>query len=226
MADDAEANTEERPNNGNEFEINELNTKLDQLIAGREKEQILSRMDGLFNVLITISTFIVGLLITQRTLIAANIFVSFPLTCVILTLVVSFVIGTVKGVFGKSMYSRLLSYCLLLSLPLWYITIPITLLFAPPHVSTFEFQAISVVTLTLLIIFSGLISKFFIQWFKKKFEIIFETKYHVSSRIYYDVSLMASLIVALAIVTSVIMYIVWGLPTLLKPTTSISLLLT
>ena len=39
MADDAEANTEERPNNGNEFEINELNTKLDQFIAGRKKSK-------------------------------------------------------------------------------------------------------------------------------------------------------------------------------------------
>jgi hypothetical protein len=200
----------------NQSDRSTLEAKIDLLIDGREKEQILSRMDGLFNVLITISTFIVGIIITQRSFIATNIFISFPLTCVIFTLISSFIIGTIKGIFGKSMDYRILSYCLLLTLPLWYIAIPITLLFAPPRVSSFQYQGIIILTLIFLIVFSVIVSRLFVRWFRQEFKIIFEPNYQVSNKIYYWLIVVTLMIIALAIVASVIMFIVWGLPTLLK----------
>jgi hypothetical protein len=214
-------NTDERHKNKrlemaeNKADSKTIEEKIDSLINGREKERILSRLDGLFNLSITLSTFIVGIFVSQREFIATNVIISFPLIGVVFTMVFSFVIGTVKGVFGKSMKYRMLAYCLLLFLPLWFVAIPI-LVALSSYVTTLELQTWTLVATIILSLLTISLSKFFVQSFERKFPSLFEQEINTWKKIIGWIAVLSFFIVLLSFITTLLVFLAWGLPILLN----------
>ena len=82
----------------------------------RKRERILSKMDGLYYVLISISTFASGLMISQHSSLSATSL--YPLTGFLLSMLASFAIGF-KGMISDSMENRILAWCLLAASIAW-----------------------------------------------------------------------------------------------------------
>jgi len=193
-------------------ELKTLEDKIDLLLKGREKERILSRLDGAFNLLITLSAFIVGVFISQRDFIVTNVSISFPLIAVVFSMVIAFILNF-KGMITKesqSMKYRMIAYCLLLTLPMWYTTIPV-LVFISVNLTTLEMTCIVLIVLTVVL------SAFFIQCFEKKFPSLFEQQETIILwKIIFWILLTVLLIVPLAIIATDVIFLAWGLPILLK----------
>jgi hypothetical protein len=107
----------------NSEDIKSLEKKIDSLIEESEKakierkrEKVLSKVDGLYNVLIALSTFIIGIIITQiKFLIGVDtVALLFAMVGVVLSMLFSFLIGF-KGMVNDSMEKRVLSWVLLLT---------------------------------------------------------------------------------------------------------------
>jgi len=97
--------------------------KIDWLIAESEKakverkrERVLSKVDGLYNVLIALSTFLIGLVISQHGFFvnasSFGLFVS--VSGIILSMIVSYVVGFM-GMVKDSIETRILSWGLFLT---------------------------------------------------------------------------------------------------------------
>ena len=142
-----------------------------------ERNRILSKFDGLYTVFITLSTFLIGLIISQPNVIASNVLISFPLVGLVLCLVSSFVIG-VKGMIGDSMEYRIVSYCLLVTLPIWY-TVTAILVVISNVLTTLEYQIVTLGTIIALSAGTILAAKLFSQWFEKKFPALFEKEKNI-----------------------------------------------
>jgi uncharacterized membrane protein len=74
-----------------------LTQKIDSLITDFEenkqkakRDRVLSKIDGLYNLFITVSVFIVGLIISQNRAVTANIEILFVLLGIIITLIFSY----------------------------------------------------------------------------------------------------------------------------------------
>jgi len=168
----------------------------------REKEKILSKTDAIFYVLITLSTFVIGILISQRNVIGLNIIISFPLLGIVFSLIISFIIG-VHGMINNSMKNRMLAYCLLISLPIWYTALPV-LFYASKYLSTMELQAGAIVLVIILTILTILRASAFVRWFEKKFPILFENEINVWKSISMYIIMFVFLIFVLAFISSLI----------------------
>jgi hypothetical protein len=101
-----------------------LEEKIDSLIEESEKaklerkrDRVLSKMDGLYYVLITLSTFVIGILASQRDVFISEGIASFLLlwsmVMIVFSLLNSFIVGF-KGMVNDSMENRILAWCLLL----------------------------------------------------------------------------------------------------------------
>jgi len=191
-----------------------LEEKIDSLLKGREKERILSRVDGLFNLLITLSTFIVGIFISQREFIATNVIISFPLIGVAFSLIFSFIIGVV-GMLRNLMKYRMLAYCLLLFLPLWYLAMPILLIVAN-YLTTFWLQTATVISAIVLSFLTLYLSRLFTRSFEKRFSSLFEQEKEVWKKIASWIVVMVFIILILTIFVAIAVFLAWGLPTLLN----------
>ena len=105
----------------NDEESKTTQEKLDRLLSminesqqERKKENFLSRVDGFNNVLLTISVFLFGLLISQYAAIISNPLLSFPIIAVILAMVISFTIG-LYGAIKNLDEKRILGWSLVVS---------------------------------------------------------------------------------------------------------------
>jgi len=106
----------EKSNESSEEKIDRLLHAFEEDKRERKKARILAKIDGLHNVLIALSTFIIGLIITQnKFLIGVNtVGILFSMVGVVLSILFSFVIGF-KGMVGDLMEQRVLSWVLLLT---------------------------------------------------------------------------------------------------------------
>jgi hypothetical protein len=136
----------------------------------RKKETLLSKLDGLYNLLITFSVFALGLIISQKGIMVTNYLLFYGLIGIIISMVFSFILG-VKGMISNSMEYRLLSYCLLLTLPLWFFTITFLVI---SHLKMPLLSTLSILGFVFLDIVAVFFSFVFIQFFQKKFPILFE----------------------------------------------------
>jgi len=100
-----------------------LKEKIDFLIAESEnakleqkRERVLSKVDGLYNVLIALSTFLVGLVISQHVFFnnASSFGLLFSITGIIVSLIFSYVVGFM-GMVKDSIGNRVLSWGLFLT---------------------------------------------------------------------------------------------------------------
>ena len=103
--------------------IKAVNGKVDWLIEEskkakieRKRDRVLAKIDGLHNVLIALSTFIIGIIITQnKSLIGVNTAgILYSMVGVVLSILFSFVIGF-NGMVSDLMEQRVLSWVLLLT---------------------------------------------------------------------------------------------------------------
>jgi len=86
----------------------------------RKRERIFSKIDGLFYVLITMSTFVSGIIITQSAFLI-RISILHPIIGVLLSMLISFIIGF-KGMINDSIELRVSAWCMLAgSLPYYAI---------------------------------------------------------------------------------------------------------
>jgi hypothetical protein len=174
-------------------------------------------MDGIFNLLVGLSTFLIGILIVQRDFITSNIFLLFPLVGIVITMVLSFAIGTIKGIFGQSMRFRVLAYCLLMLLPIWYGTI-IGLTYLVTNTSGLPFFATMFVASTLLCILTLVLSRAFSNWFEERFPYLFDKEKNIWNNLYSLILTIIIIIVLVSIISTVIIFISWGLPLIIKST--------
>jgi hypothetical protein len=131
--------------------------------------------------LITLSTFIIGLIISQRDVIAINVLVSFPLVGIVLCMVSLFIIG-VKGMVNDSMEYRTLSYCLLLTLPIWYLATAILVVISSVLTAS-QYQIVAFIAIFVLSAGTIIIAKLFSQRFEKKLPLLFEKEKNVWKKI-------------------------------------------
>ena len=94
----------------------QLEEKIDLLIAESEKaklerkrERVLSKVDGLYNVLIALSTFLVGIVISQHGFFvnASSFGLFFSVVGIILSVIFSYVVGFM-GMVKDSLENRIL----------------------------------------------------------------------------------------------------------------------
>jgi uncharacterized membrane protein len=170
-----------------EENLKTIEEKIDSLINGRKRERLLSKTDGLYNLFITISTFIVGIFVSQRDFIAPNVIVSFFLIGVILSMIGSFIIGF-RGMIRDTIRDRLLAYCLLISTPMCYVSMPIMLILSVyiAPLTPIELNAIAIIIVILLAVFTALLSNWFIKKFQKDFPFLFEQETINRRRIIID----------------------------------------
>jgi hypothetical protein len=107
-----------------------LEAKIDSLIEGfelakleRRRENILSKIDGVYNVGIALSSFIVGLLINQRGLLIGVAMGSLPFSLigVVLSILFSYAIG-IHAMIKNSIDYRILSWGLLITGLTYFLT--------------------------------------------------------------------------------------------------------
>jgi len=102
-----------------EEKIDFLITESEKAKLERKRERVLSKIDGLYNVLNTISTFLVGLVISQHVFFnnASSFGLLFSITGIIVSVIFSYIVGFM-GMVKDSIENRILSWGLLLtSLP-------------------------------------------------------------------------------------------------------------
>jgi hypothetical protein len=184
-----------------------LLNRLEESQHEREKERILSKFDGLYNLLITVSTFIIGIIISQHSAIGMNVFVIFPMTGVVIVMVTSFILGLKGMIIAKdSMENRILSYCLLLSLPLWYLGLSILFILATV-LGTLGTQILTLAITTILFVNTLLLSKKLTNWFVKQYPSFFEGQEKIWLRIRKRITPYLMVILALTFLITII--IVW-----------------
>lgn len=201
-------------------ETKTLNEKIDSLLRDfeetkkeRKRERTLSKIDGLYNLLITLSTFTIAIMISQSKAILTNVLISLPMIGIVFSMIISFIIG-VRGMLNNSMENRMLSYCLLLSLSMWYIAIPI-LIIASNNLTTLELQILAAITTIALSGLTIIFSKFFIQKFEKKFPYLFEQESNTWKRIALKILFYVIVMLVLTFIVTLVLFIAF-LPSLLN----------
>lgn len=122
----------------NESITKTIEEKIDFLIEESEKakierkrERILSKIDGLYNVLIAFLTFTIGIMVSRYDFLYEVSGLLVPLMGIVSTMIFSFSIGF-RGMVNDSMENRVLAWCLLIvSLVFYSISYIIAVLFYP-----------------------------------------------------------------------------------------------
>lgn len=94
-----------------EEKIDLLNDKLEKDRQERGRDRILSKVDSLYFVFVTLIAFVLGLVINQRSTVSANPFLLYMIIGVLLSMSSSFIVG-VRGMIKNSLQSRILAWCL------------------------------------------------------------------------------------------------------------------
>jgi hypothetical protein len=115
--------------------------KMDKLLLkfteSRKKEHFLSRIDGLYNALLTVAIFFTGLFISQYSSIAGNTLLSFPVICIIGATLTSFLIG-LYGVINDLNAIRISAWTILISCLLWTGLIGVLVILTTALVGAFQ----------------------------------------------------------------------------------------
>jgi hypothetical protein len=197
---------------------NAIEEKIDLLVAESEKatlerkrDRILSKVDGLYNVLIALSTFLVGLVISQHGFFvkSATFGIFFSITGLVLSMIVSYTVGFV-GMIKDSIETRILSWGLFLtSLTILGISYLIPFFTGNDFLSIFMRTAIGLVIAFVLFVFSSLIVTFLEsklstivgqethEWAKIKKRVTFRVAY--ISVVIFGVTFLISFFVAIYI---------------------------
>jgi hypothetical protein len=209
----SDSSKSQNPENIPEIEAKTLEEKVDLLLMkfeesqqGREKERVLSKIDGLYTLLITLSTFIIGIVVSQRAVIELNVLLLFPLIGIVVVMIVSFSLG-VKGMIRNSMEHRMLAYCLLISLPIWYVAIPVLVIMSP-LLKTFELQIATLLTGLILSVITILLSRKFTNWFINQFPYLFEGEEKICAKIVRKTITYIVIILAVTLVLTMIIFFV------------------
>ena len=99
-----------------EEKIDALQEYLNKVDQERKNERILSKLDGFYNVLISVSTFSIGLIVSQRAYFSNGIssIILFLLISIVLSMIVSFIKG-INGMIKNILIHRVMSWGLLIS---------------------------------------------------------------------------------------------------------------
>jgi len=110
-----------------------LEQKIDLLLeetrkakAERKRERVLSKVDGFYNVLIALSTFAVGILVSQHDYFFGKFSIGFSLSIIgiVLSMMISYVIGF-EGMITDSIENRLVSWGLLVASLIYFSITPL-----------------------------------------------------------------------------------------------------
>jgi hypothetical protein len=99
-----------------EEKIDLLQQHLNKVEQERQNERMISKLDGFYNVFITIATFSIGLIVSQRIYFSTDIssIILFLLISIVLSMIVSFIKG-INGMIKNILIHRILSWGLLFS---------------------------------------------------------------------------------------------------------------
>lgn len=176
--------------------------------AERQKEKILTKLDGLYTLLISLSTFIFGIAISQRVTLGLNTILWFPLIGIVVTMILSFILG-VKGMIitRESIINRMLSYCLLLSLPIWLVTVPLLMLVST-GLNSLELVVVVFLTGFLLSVITFVLSKRLIGWFMKEFPCLFVGEDDIYRKVRTKIIPYVTIILGIATIITTIIILV------------------
>jgi len=151
----------------------------------RKKEKALSRIDGLFYSLITLSTFTSGLIISQHDFLTAkeSVGLLFFMVTIVLSMLFSFITGF-NGMLYDSMENRILAWCFLLVCLTLYPTILLgsvaKIIFVQNETAVLLSGAVlGIVTSSVL----GLVSKKFTNWLEARLSSVLGQKIDVWEKI-------------------------------------------
>jgi len=105
---------------GLEEKVDTLIKEFEKARLERKKERILSKVDGLFYVLITLSTFVVGIMVSQHEFVLTNSWLLFTMVWLVFSMTISFFYGF-RGMVVDSLEKRILAWCFLFSTLVSYI---------------------------------------------------------------------------------------------------------
>jgi hypothetical protein len=201
----AEDGKEEKPLKINEDKLDVIYETLNEMKHERAREKILSRTDVIYTVLLTLSTFTIGILISQRNSILTNAPMLFFLIGVVFSMIASFVVG-VSGMIKDEMKKRISAYCLLVSLPIWYLSLSI-LMYVGNYLTELEVQITAYILAPILILLTIWALKSFTKRFERTFPLLFEKDSNIWKDISKDVLFYVMAIFVLSFATALIVSI-------------------
>jgi hypothetical protein len=187
-----------------EEKIDSLIEEIVQTRKERKRDRVFSKVDGLFYVLISLSTFVVGLLITQYSFLRQNYLLLAPIGT-LLSMLISFVIGF-KGMINDSTELRIWSWCLLFASSSWYLAYPMVGIFGFIFKETLLWRnlALSIFGLIFGLFQIKIVGKF-ANWTEVKLTCLLAEKVSVWSEIKYKLSLTLTMTMGFALMLSIIL---------------------
>lgn len=193
----------------------QLKQKIDELIQEnkkaqreRKKDRILSKIDGLYYVLVTLSTFISGIIVAQHEFVFS--FGAEPwLVGSVISMLVSFVVGF-RAMVNDSLENRMLSWCLLfLSLMIYawsgvsYLSLRLL-----GETNRFWFLIASGAGSLVLGMFTPKLAKRLTGWMEAKLSFLLGEKLDVWSKINKDLMYDTLLVVSISILANSLLSLV------------------
>jgi hypothetical protein len=194
------------PENLSKFE--QLIERMENAAGVSEKNRLLTKLDGLYTFLISLSTFLIGIAVSQRVSLGLNTILWFPLIGIVVTMVISFILG-VRGMIiaREAIINRMLAYCLLLSLPIWLVTVPLLMLIST-NLNSLELVGAVFLTGFLLSLVTFFLSKRLITWFTREFPYLFVGEKDLYKKIRTKIIPYVTIILAIStIITTVIILV-------------------
>jgi hypothetical protein len=189
-----------------------LEQKIDSLIEEfekekqeRKRERVLSKIDGLYSLLLALSTFVIGIIISQHdiVIIQGSIGLLFSLVGIILSMIMSFVIGF-KGMVNDSMENRILAWCSLSTTLFFYSTIPVIFLIDFLFGEGTIWTAIAITVIGFLAgSFQSTFSKRFTRWIETKLTSLLGQKVDVWTKIRKRVSTYVFSVIGVSVFISI-----------------------
>jgi hypothetical protein len=100
----------------------------------------------------------------------------------------------------------MLAYCLLLSLPIWYVAIPV-LFYTGHYFSKLELQIGTGIITIILVLLTIWGARAFTHWFERRFPSLFDNEVNVWKSIWAYLIIFVLVILFLAIISALIMFL-------------------
>jgi len=197
-----------------EKDPNSLEEKIDCLLRNSEStqrerkgERFLSRVDGLYNVLFTLSIFFIGLIISQRSLIAINVILLFPTVGVIFAMLIAFGMG-LRGMISNLYDIRIFAWSLLFSCLMWILPV-VALVISAPLLNQFSngLQLTTLIVVLLMGIANFILTRRFTRWIEKSFSNHLEIKIDVWTKIKRTIMIYVLVILAIITILTIIIFL-------------------
>lgn len=192
-----------------------LEEKLDLLIdelkkaeLGRKRDKVFSKIDSFYNILVALSTFVVGVIITQHQNFTGPISVGilFSMVGVVPSMLYSYYLGF-KGMIKDSIEDRIRAWCLLLVSVLWYLMTPVFFVVnALVRNDALLYNSLAIVFAVLLLSVAMLSSYIFTKWVEARLTSLLNQKIDVWQQIWKNILfapfiiLVATFLISLVIV--------------------------